>query len=346
MIIQAIATNVITGFLGVGKTSFIKQLLASKPANERWAVLVNEFGEIGIDGKLLASNDGEVHIKEVPGGCLCCAAGVPFQVAITELIRRSKPDRLLIEPTGLGHPKAMIKLLQQSHLASTIKVEQTVCLVDATKVTDNRYTEHEIFQQQVDIADIVLAAKSDTYQADELQQLAKLLARWQLTPSVVPFSHKDLSSEAFEQQYAKLVNGKSQRAQSLLGGAQSVAEKLLSPSSIFAERSPKLLEFDANGYFHCSNQHDGFTTASWAFDVSYEFDFDAIVQWVKSLDVLRLKAVLITNEGIAALNYVDGQLSMQELDDVMDSRLEIITEAMPDWSQLDKQLLATTQRLG
>ena len=69
-VLAAIPTNIITGFLGAGKTTLIQQLLTNKPANERWAVLVNEFGQIGIDQALMASQD-EVFIKEVAGGCIC-----------------------------------------------------------------------------------------------------------------------------------------------------------------------------------------------------------------------------------------------------------------------------------
>jgi len=83
--ISAVPTNIITGFLGVGKTSAILHLLKSKPDDERWAVLVNKFGEIGVDGSLFQGQSKEeagVFIREVPGGCMCCATGVPMQVAL------------------------------------------------------------------------------------------------------------------------------------------------------------------------------------------------------------------------------------------------------------------------
>ena len=99
---KKVPTNIITGFLGVGKTTAILNLLKNKPENENWAVLVNEFGEIGIDGALM-TDQGAV-IKEVPAGCMCCTAGVPMSVGINALLRQ-KPHCLLIEPTGLGHPK-------------------------------------------------------------------------------------------------------------------------------------------------------------------------------------------------------------------------------------------------
>src|SRR5688500_14976207 len=105
--LQAIPTNIITGFLGVGKTTAILHLLKHKPQHERWAVLVNEFGEVGIDGSLLtgaSAADGDIFIREVPGGCMCCAAGLPMQIALNRLLSKARPHRVLIEPTGLGHP--------------------------------------------------------------------------------------------------------------------------------------------------------------------------------------------------------------------------------------------------
>lgn len=100
--ILAIPTNVITGFLGVGKTTAILHLLKSNPSNERWAILVNEFGEIGVDGSLLQGQYSESHgvyIREVPGGCMCCAAGLPMQVALNQLLTRAKPQRLSVQGT-------------------------------------------------------------------------------------------------------------------------------------------------------------------------------------------------------------------------------------------------------
>lgn len=124
--IKAVPTNIITGFLGVGKTSSLLHLLKQKPANERWAILINEFGEIGIDGSLVngsrnkapnnnASNEKRVFIREVPGGCMCCAAGLPMQIALNQLLAESKPNRLLIEPTGLGHPIEVLQTLAAEH---------------------------------------------------------------------------------------------------------------------------------------------------------------------------------------------------------------------------------------
>ena len=134
--IQSVPTNIITGFLGVGKTSAILHLLKSKPDSERWAVLVNEFGEIGVDGSLFEgqhNEEGNVFIREVPGGCMCCAAGLPMQIALNQLLTRAKPDRLLIEPTGLGHPIEVIEVLTSDYNLEALSIEKTITLVGCEK---------------------------------------------------------------------------------------------------------------------------------------------------------------------------------------------------------------------
>jgi G3E family GTPase len=181
--ISAIPTTLITGFLGVGKTTAILQLLANKPNNENWAVLVNEFGEIGIDSALLTGNSAEqgVFIREVPGGCMCCASGVPMQVALNQLITKAKPDRLLIEPTGLGHPKEVVEVLSKGKFQESISLQSILCLVDARNLIDKRYTEHPSFVQQLNVADTILAAKADTYSVQDKENLASFITENELT---------------------------------------------------------------------------------------------------------------------------------------------------------------------
>ncbi len=126
--ILGVPTNIITGFLGVGKTSAILNLMANKPENERWAVLVNEFGEIGVDGSLVQgqqSEEQQVFIREVPGGCMCCAAGLPMQIALNQLLNEAKPDRLLIEPTGLTTRKKCCKCCRQIIIAKCFRYKRT-----------------------------------------------------------------------------------------------------------------------------------------------------------------------------------------------------------------------------
>lgn len=163
-------TNLITGFLGSGKTTSILHLLANKDPAEKWAVLVNEFGEVGIDGALLA-NSGAL-LKEIPGGCMCCVNGLPMQVGLNTLLRQGKPDRLLIEPTGLGHPKQILDLLIAPVYEPWIDLRATLCILDPRLLLDEKSVANDNFRDQLAAADIIVANKTDratTESEDALQ---------------------------------------------------------------------------------------------------------------------------------------------------------------------------------
>ena len=135
------AVNVITGFLGVGKTTAILNLLQQKPDDELWAILVNEFGEIGVDGGLMQGQTpsrDDVMVLEIPGGCMCCAAGLPMEMALSQLFFLASPDRLIIEPTGLGHPAEVLSVLASDAYRDRLELHTTVALVDARNMADDR----------------------------------------------------------------------------------------------------------------------------------------------------------------------------------------------------------------
>ena len=113
-----------------------------------------------------------------------------------------------------------------------------------------------------------------------------------------------------------------------------------------ADTSVQQLEFDEHGLVCKTKQADGFYSCGWVFDVSYEFDFDKLLELIKGLDVVRLKAVMITDEGIAGFNGVESELSIVELDDAMDSRIELLSMSPLNREQVESALLAASKRLG
>ncbi len=129
--LQNIPTHVIAGPLGAGKTSLIRHLLSQRPAAERWAVLINEFGQIGLDAALLTRDEDGIALGEVAGGCLCCVNGAPFQVGLGRLLRKARPDRLFIEPSGLGHPAQLLKQLNEAPWKGVLAVQPCVLVLDA-----------------------------------------------------------------------------------------------------------------------------------------------------------------------------------------------------------------------
>ncbi|HDZ58360.1 MAG TPA: cobalamin biosynthesis protein CobW [Pseudomonas xinjiangensis] len=137
MLLQ-IPTHLVCGPLGAGKTSVLKHLVASRPANERWAILINEFGQVGIDAALLKGHHDDVRIAEIPGGCLCCVNGLPFQVGLGRLLKRAQPNRLFIEASGLGHPAALMSQLAEPPWRDVLNLQPTIMVLDAQALHEGR----------------------------------------------------------------------------------------------------------------------------------------------------------------------------------------------------------------
>lgn len=178
--------TVITGFLGSGKTTLIRHLMAH-PHGKRLAVLVNEFGSVGVDGDILKScadaNCPEENIVELANGCICCTVADDFIPTIETLLSRSMPpDHILIETSGLALPKPLLKAFDWPAIRSRITVDGVIALADAEAVAAGRFApdpaaverqraadenlDHdtplgEVFEDQIACADIVLLTKAD-----------------------------------------------------------------------------------------------------------------------------------------------------------------------------------------
>jgi cobalamin biosynthesis protein CobW len=184
--LSKIPVTVITGFLGAGKTTLIRHLMQN-PQGKRLAILVNEFGTVGVDGEILKSCADEncpvENIVELANGCICCTVADDFIPTIEALMARpEKPDHILIETSGLALPKPLLKAFDWPAIRSRITVDGVVALADAEAVAAGRFApdeaavqaqreaddslEHEtplseVFEDQISCADIVLLSKAD-----------------------------------------------------------------------------------------------------------------------------------------------------------------------------------------
>ncbi|ARP38049.1 CobW family GTP-binding protein [Vibrio syngnathi] len=318
-----IPTNIITGFLGVGKTSAILNLMTNKPVNERWAVLVNEFGEIGVDGSLIQGNQTkqQVFIREVPGGCMCCAAGLPMQIALNQLLSEAKPDRLLIEPTGLGHPKEVLQVLCSEHYRKVLSLQKNVTLVDARKLSDSRYSDHDTFNQQITIADTVVGNKVDLYQDGDAEKLAEYVTEiCQPNTKLIFAHHGKIPFEEFEGD----THFFNQQAHHHHAHKQ---EKLLASE----------LPMPESGMIKATNQGEGFESVGWRFSAEKLFDQQRLRHFLIGLKAERMKAVFITPSGIFGYNLTEDGLTESELDECAETRIEVIAHEINE--DLERQLL-------
>ncbi|WP_040260387.1 CobW family GTP-binding protein [Pseudomonas massiliensis] len=130
---ENILTYVLAGPLGAGKTTLARHLLKQHSPGQRWAVLVNEFGDIGLDAALLGADDGS-SVVEIAGGCVCCVNGAPFTAALARLIRARKPTHLLIELSGLGHPMPLLDQLRLPPWERVLNIQPPIVVVDALQL--------------------------------------------------------------------------------------------------------------------------------------------------------------------------------------------------------------------
>ena len=157
--------DIFSGFLGAGKTTLIKKLLTEAYKGEQVVLIENEFGEIGIDGGFL--KDAGIEIREMNSGCICCSLVGDFGEALKEVIKTYSPDRILIEPSGVGKLSDVIKAVQKVESGVDIKLNSFTTVVDVTKCRMYMKNFGEFFSNQIEYAGTVILSRTDTEKATE-----------------------------------------------------------------------------------------------------------------------------------------------------------------------------------
>jgi len=314
--LQNIPTHVIAGPLGAGKTSLIRHLLAQRPPNERWAVLINEFGQIGLDAALLTQDIEGIALGEVAGGCLCCVNGAPFQIGLGRLLRKARPDRLFIEPSGLGHPAQLLRQLSEAPWQGVLAVQPCVLVLDAQALAVGKPLP-ATQQETLNSAGLLLLNKSEDLDTADRQRIAAQLPARRLywtQQAELPLSElPGLETQAVE-------------------GVDnfSVPKGLAQMPAVWKDPALPIC---------LSQEQEGGWSIGWRWHPSQAFEAALVGRWLESLAWRRAKLVIHSVEGWVSANALDNfVLEWRPSEWRRDSRIELIFSEPQDVDSLQRAL--------
>lgn len=294
--ILSVPTHIIAGFLGVGKTTAILHLFKQKSAHEKWAVLVNEFGKMGIDRHFYQAQD--IYVEEIPGGCMCCAQGLPLQVAVNRLLKSVHPDRLIVETSGIGHAEGIIKTFSGEHFRQSLNLKAVISLLNPEYLLNQKYLSNDLFIQQIEVADLLVANKIDLASTAALKAFDVL------------FAHKN------PQATVKVQQGQLDLA--LLNRQRAHQHP------IFNLTKETLI-------------HSHWHSYSYQMGLNEQLNTQAFIQHASQLPFQRIKGLVQTDKGLMMLNGVDKRMHFTVFNNSENQRIntvEVIAETL-DESQWD-----------
>ena len=165
--------DIISGFLGAGKTTFIKKLLQEAISGEQVVLIENEFGEIGIDGGFL--KDSGIEIREMNSGCICCSLVGDFGKSLSEVLTKYKPDRIIIEPSGVGKLSDVMKAVIDVSADMDVALNSAVTIVDAAKCKMYMKNIGEFFNNQIENAGTVVLSRTDITDTAKIQKDVEMI---------------------------------------------------------------------------------------------------------------------------------------------------------------------------
>ena len=166
-----VKVDVISGFLGAGKTTLIKSLFKSRLKNEKTVLIENEFGEIGVDGAFL--KDSGVEIKEINSGCICCSLVGDFSKSMCEIVDKFNPDRIIIEPSGVGKLSDIIKAVEK--VEEDLKINIVATVVDGGKCKMYHKNFGEFFNDQISQAKVVIVSKTENLDENKIEGATEII---------------------------------------------------------------------------------------------------------------------------------------------------------------------------
>lgn len=340
----AVPTSLITGFLGTGKTTSIRSLLQHRPAHERWAVFINEYGMVSLDEALLDQPQGdEVQVQELAGGCFCCETADLFKPMLVQFMRRARPHRLLIEPSGAGHPAAVLDMLREGpFFRQHLDLKAVICIADPQDFENPRTRGNPVFHDQLEMADVVVINHVDHRDPASTVRFREHLE--QLDPPkllIAETTFGNLKPEWLDLQTTVFRQPEFPGAHAVVKDAPAAADSPLAilPSQPAVQSLPAV---PVPGQpVQLQNSGQGWWACGWLFSPHDWFPRHELLDLLEGISgVQRLKGVFHCEDDWWSINRVGREAAFRRSAWRRDSRLEVICDRAQDWSVLHERLAA------
>lgn len=300
-----IKIDIISGFLGSGKTTLIKKLLkACDEQKEKIVLIENEFGEVGIDGELVKREGFEVF--EISKGCVCCSMKNDFIFTLSQIIEKIKPDRILFEPSGIFVPTEILSILKTPDFSTKCILNSLISVVDSVNFIKQSFKYTMFFEKQIESANLIILSKVQLIEPNQVDEIIRKLKKINSNALIVTQNWQHLSS-------SDLLN--------LLRPALS--EELNDPFSMSISGNDEL-----EVYSSAKSHNEEFDTLS--INTSQKYDEKMLSCVLEKLhspslgEVLRAKGFLPAQSGCLEFSYVDGDFTIDINQFVSSGKVNII----------------------
>ena len=320
--------DIISGFLGAGKTTFIKKMIEEVFKGEKIVLIENEFGEVGIDGGFL--KDAGIEITEMNSGCICCSLVGDFGKNLHEVIEKFHPDRILIEPSGVGKLSDVMKSVIDVEKDEDVKLNGLITVVNALKASKQMKAFGEFFNNQIEYATTVVLSRSQKATPEQLELCVKQIQALNPKAAVITTPWDEIKGE----QILKVVEGQDSLEVKLLAEQHAKEEALEHEHEHHHDHDHE--EHDENCPCGCHDHHhhhhadEVFT--SWGKETPHKFTKEQIEEVLKTLcetddygEILRAKGMVAdVNGSWIYFDMVPGEYEIREGEPDYTGRLCVI----------------------
>ena len=306
--------DIVSGFLGAGKTTLIKKLLAEALSGSQTVLIENEFGEIGIDGGFLKS--AGIEIREMNSGCICCSLVGDFGEALKEVLDQYHPDRIIIEPSGVGKLSDVMKAVNDAMADQDVELNSAVAVVDAKKAKMYAKNFGEFFINQIEHAGTVVLSRTGDISEDKLKECVDLIREHNSKATVITTVWDELSGKSI----LETIEGATDLEAELMKEAIRVAEEHEHEHHHHHHDDDDDDEHEHHHHHDHEHHHhhadDIFD--SWGYETPARYSADEIDRILDELDsekygaVLRAKGMVPDSEGgWIYFDYVPGEKNVR-----------------------------------